>query len=164
MRHGEHEVEQMAMAGDHEGRRCMYVCMYVCVCVSVSVRTYLCMYECICVIMCRRVRDNEGTEKGTMKLQVEAGLYELRSSESAAAGGSTSAPESGRIVAKRFGFYNDFGVPGGQGPSGTMKRKRVQSKMSTAPQPEPRNRCARLPGAPHSFSNWLNPFAVGVLI
>ena len=64
----------------------MYVCMYVCVCVSVSVRTYLCMYERICVIMCRRVRDNEGTEKGTMKLQVEAGLYELRSSECAAAG------------------------------------------------------------------------------
>ena len=80
----EHEVEQMAIAVDHESRRCMYVCMYVCV--SVSVRTYLCMYERICVIMCRRVRDNEGTEKGTMKLQVEAGLYELRSSECAAAG------------------------------------------------------------------------------
>ena len=63
------------------------VCMYVCV--SVSVRTYVCTYECIRVVMCRRVRDNEGTEKGTMKLQVEAGLYELRSSKCAAAGGST---------------------------------------------------------------------------
>ena len=179
MRQGEHEVEQMAIAGDHEGRRCMYVCMWVCVCVSVSVRTYVCTYECIRVVMCRRVRDNEGTEKGTMKLQVEAGLYELRSSKCAAAGGSTDGartltalqlqdksgtPESVRncdasriwevrthgtvtaalsrrleissiwrtarfrvhtntpdfeqvgtqhehgIVAKRFGFYNDFGV------------------------------------------------------